>query len=407
MNPLQFPWLDIAIAVALAGSLSLSHVKDPNRAFRWGLLFTGVVFVCTFLAWLGFYIEGSAGVWPIGHLQQYLFGRQPLGLDEVNAPLLPAVALMHFLTALATARTKMRWFSSSWSLAVESIHLATFACKEPVVLIALLAIGTLPPLIELVNRGQPTRLYVLHMALFVILMTVGWFALQTAADEVEAAWASAALLAAVLVRAGVAPTHCWLTDWFEHASFGNALLHVIPLSGVYAVIRLILPIAPSWVLNGIAIASLATAIYAAGMAAVQRDVRRFFAYLFLSHASLVLVGLQLHTAVSLTGALALWFSVILSLGGFGLALRALESRFGRLSLIAHHGLFEHSPTLAVCFLLTGLASVGFPGTLGFVSTDLLVDGAISSNLTIGIAVIAAAALNGIAIIRAYLLLFTG
>ena len=51
--------------------------------------------------------------------------------------------------------------------------------------------------------------------------------------------------------------------------------------------------------------SLATAAYAAGMAVVQREARRFFAYLFLSHASLILVGLELHTTVSLTGALAL------------------------------------------------------------------------------------------------------
>jgi NADH-quinone oxidoreductase subunit M len=54
-----------------------------------------------------------------------------------------------------------------------------------------------------------------------------------------------------------------------------------------------------------------------------------------------------------------------------------------------------------------LASVGFPGTLGFVATDLLVDGAVSVNLGVGLAVIAASALTGIAIVRVYLLLFTG
>ena len=96
------------------------------------------------------------------------------------------------------------------------------------------------------------------------------------------------------------------------------------------------------------------------MATIQRETRRFFAHLFLSHASLVLVGLELHTELSLTASLCLWFSVILSLGGFGLTLRALEARFGRLSLTDYHGLYEHSPTLAVCFLLTGLASVGLP-----------------------------------------------
>jgi NADH-quinone oxidoreductase subunit M len=143
------------------------------------------------------------------------------------------------------------------------------------------------------------------------------------------------------------------------------------------------------------------------MASVQRDCRRLFANLFLSHASLVLVGLELHTEMSLTGSLCLWFSVILSLGGFGLTIRAIESRFGRLPLVGYLGLYEHSPALAVCFLLTGLACVGFPGTLGFISTELLVDSAVEVSPYIGIAVVAAAALNGIAVVRAYLIVFTG
>ncbi len=109
-----------------------------------------------------------------------------------------------------------------------------------------------------------------------------------------------------------------MTDWFEHASPGIALLFVVPLSGVYAAVRLVLPIGPGWVLQSIGLLSLFTAVYAAGMATIQRETRRFFAHLFLSHSSLVLVGLELHTELSLTASLCLWFSVILSLGGFGL-----------------------------------------------------------------------------------------
>ena len=50
-----------------------------------------------------------------------------------------------------------------------------------------------------------------------------------------------------LVRCGTVPAHCWVTDWFEHTSFGIALLFVTPLAGVYAAVRLVLPIAPDWV----------------------------------------------------------------------------------------------------------------------------------------------------------------
>ncbi|MBL8799559.1 MAG: oxidoreductase, partial [Planctomycetia bacterium] len=404
MSIWSLPWLELAIVGALLGALALRVFQDPTRAWRWGLSFTTVPLTCAMLASMAFYCGGAAeGRWDV---QSQLFGKRVFGLDELSAPLAPLVALLHFLTALATGRTKMRRFSLSWSLASESLRLAIFGCLDPWMLVLLLVVSTVPGLIELINRGQPTRVYILHLGLFVTLLLTGWAGVS-AADGAAPDWATAALLAAVLIRCGTVPFHCWLTDWFEHASFGNALLFVTPLPGVYAAFRLVLPIAPDWVLQSIGAFSLLTAVYAAGMAVVQQDARRFFAYLSLSHAALVLVGLELHTAVSLTGALALWVSAALSLTGLGLTIRALEARFGRLSLRDFRGLYDHSPALAVCFLTTGLASVGYPGTLGFVAGELLVEGAVQANLLVGLAVALAAALNGIAIVRAYFLLFTG
>jgi NADH-quinone oxidoreductase subunit M len=408
MRLLLIPWLELSIVLALLGSLLVSRVREPGAAARWGMALTGIVFACTFLAWLGFFLGVTTVSDRSWSVQPWLFGRRVFELDGLSAPLVPAVALLHFLTAVATSRARMRQFSFSWSLASESIRLAMFSCKASWLLVGLLALCTVPAYIELRNRRRPTGVYTLHMLVFVGLMVLGWGAVEASVGrQTPSVWATVPLLLAILVRSGTVPAHCWVTDWFEHASFGNALLFMAPLVGVYAAVRLVLPIAPDWVLYSIGVSSLVTAVYAAGMSLIQQDTRRFFAYLFLSHASMVLVGLELSTALSLTGSLCLWFSVILSLGGFGLTLRALESRFGRLSLSEFHGLYEHTPILAACFLLTGLATVGFPGTIGFVSTDLLVDSAVEVNPSIGIAVVAAAALNGISVLRAYLRLFTG
>jgi NADH-quinone oxidoreductase subunit M len=409
MNLLYLPWLEFAIAVGLIGSPLVSRLRDPNRAYRWGLLCTGLSFGSALLAWLVFVYGVPGELTRRYSVQPHVFGRVIFGLDELSAPLVPTVALLHFLTAVSTARTHMRRFSFSWSLAAEAMRLATFSCKEPWVLIGLLAISTLPPYVELKNRGRPTRVYALHMALFVGLLVFGWAIVERNAhlSEAPAWWVTVPILAAILLRCGTIPAHCWLTDWFEHASPGIALLHVLPLSGVYAAVRLLLPIGEEWVLHSISLLSLITAVYAAGMANIQRETRRFFAYLFLSIASLVLVGLELETEFSLTASLCIWYSVIVSLGGFGLTFRALEARFGRLALTRYYGLYEHSPTLAVFFLLTGLACVGFPGTLGYIATECLVDSAVEVNPYIGIAVVATAALNGIAVVRAYFFLFTG
>ena len=98
----------------------------------------------------------------------------------------------------------------------------------------------------------------------------------------------------------------------------------------------------------------------------------------------------------------MWLSAALSLAGLGLTLRALEARFGRLSMDRFRGLYDHAPALAACFLLTGLGSVGFPGTLGFVAAELRIDAVIAANPAAGVAMVLAAAVNGIAVVRAYL-----
>jgi NADH-quinone oxidoreductase subunit M len=143
------------------------------------------------------------------------------------------------------------------------------------------------------------------------------------------------------------------------------------------------------------------------MALVQHEARRFFCYLFLSHSSLVLVGLEVATKIGLTGALCVWLSVGLSLAGFGLTLRSVEARTGRLSLDEFHGLYECMPMLAILFLLTGLGSIGFPGTLGFVGAELLIEGAVQVYPLVGTALVFVAALNGLAMLHAYFRVFTG
>jgi NADH-quinone oxidoreductase subunit M len=198
-----------------------------------------------------------------------------------------------------------------------------------------------------------------------------------------------------------------MPDMFSRASFGTALLYVTPMPGVYAATRLVLPIAPGWMMHGIVLISLFTAIYTAGLALVQKEARRFYSYLFLSNSSLVLVGLELATPIGLTGSLSLWLSVALALGGFGLTLRCVESRIGPFTIDVYRGLYNHMPALGGFFLLTGLASVGFPGTVGFVGMELIVEGVTQAYPLIGMAVVIAAALNGIAVVMAYLRIFAG
>jgi NADH-quinone oxidoreductase subunit M len=418
MSELNLPWSELALFASLLGAgFSASRGRDPEVSRRWALLFSSICLALCVAGWLDFITPDAEGPdapkpWSFA---RYLLGRDLFVIDELNAPLLPLTALVYLLTVAATPRTKLKRFSFPLNLISETLILATFASKDPWQIIGFLAVGVLPIYFNLRSRHKPTRVFVLHMGAYIACLAAGWAIID--ADGHMGTYASvglALLTLAVFIRSGIVPFHCWITDLFEHSSFGTAMLFVVPMPGVYVAVRLMLPIAPEWVLRTLGMAALITAIYAAGMVLIQREARRFFCFLLLSHKALVLVGLdtilairQGHGPLGLTGGLCVWLSLALSLTGVGLTLRALEARHGRLSLISFHGLGEYTPTLAVCFLLTGLATVGFPGTFGFLGTELLVDGAVRAYAYIGIAVVVVAAMNGIAMMRAYFLLFTG
>jgi NADH-quinone oxidoreductase subunit M len=408
MTELHFPWLEACILIPLIGGICVGQLRDAELARKWCVMLCAGAFAMTVGAWLDFYLLHANQADDRWHLMTSLVGRELFVVDQLSAPLLPLVTLLYVLTAMSTLRTKLRRFSFAWMLVSESITLATFACKAPWGIIALVSLRTVPLFLEMRARGKPTRVFVLHMATFVTLLVVGWWLVEREGrGQVHSLWAILPLLAAILIRSGIAPFHCWVTDLFEHATFGAAVMFVTPIAGAYLAVRLMLPIAPDWALSSMGILSLITAVYAAGMAFVQKDARRFFCYLFLSHSSLVLVGLAMATPIGLTGALCVWLSIGLAMAGFGLTLRALEARLGRLSLANYQGLYDHTPDLAMCFLLTGLAGIGFPGTFGFIGTELLVNGAVATSRYVGVTVVIAAALNGIAVVYAYFLLFTG
>ncbi|MEZ6060996.1 MAG: proton-conducting transporter membrane subunit [Planctomycetaceae bacterium] len=408
MSELHLPWLELSVIIPLLGGLWVSQMVNRDRARTVSIAICTVTLLCAAGEWIDFSSLGQFEAHDHWNVPGNLFHTDIFVVDELSAPLLPLAAMLYAVTVMTTLRTKVNRFSFGWTLFSEAILLATLSCREPWVIVGLLSLATIPPWIEIRHRRQSSRFYCLHMGLFVVLLCAGQALVPADASAANPPLIAGCLLtAAALIRSGVAPLHCWITDLFEKVTFGTGLLFVTPMTGAYAVIRLVLPIAPDWALQSIAIVSLFTAVYAAGMALVQHDSRRFFCYVFLSHSSLVLVGLEMATPVGLTGALCVWLSVGISLLGFGLTLRSIEARTGRLSLDSFHGLYEHTPVLAGLFLLTSLASIGFPGTIGFVGTELLIEGVVAVYPLVGLAMVLAAALNGIAVVLAYFRVFTG
>lgn len=408
MSHLHFPWLEFAIAVLLLGAAGIRWVRRAELA-RIGALGTlALSLLATAGAWLDLEWSQTFAAHDRWDLLRSIFGKDLLFVDEVSAPLLTLISLLGFLTVLATLRTKVQRLPFSGLLLTQAIWQALLSSEEPWLLIGLMGISIIPLWLELKSRNRPVRVFLVHMLAHILLLVVGWGLITgSPADGMVRSIGFGCLVISLLIRGGVCPFHCWVTDLFEHASFAGALLFVAPMASAYLGVRLLLPTGPGWSLQLVTLAAVLCAMYSAGMAWVQQEPRRYFSFLFLSHSALVLVGLETVSTEALTGGLCVWFAASLSLAGFGLTLRAVESRLGRLSLADFHGLYDHMPNLAALFLITGLASVGFPGTIGFVSTELLVDGIIHEYPWMGLGVVLASVLNGISILRVYFRIFAG
>jgi NADH-quinone oxidoreductase subunit M len=120
-----------------------------------------------------------------------------------------------------------------------------------------------------------------------------------------------------------------------------------------------------------------------------------------------MAGLDCTSVTALAGGLLVWLSAGLAFAGLARAVLVLEARRGRLELTAYHGGYERMPLLAISFLAMGLACTGFPGTLGFVAQELLVEGAVDAFPVMGFAIVIASALTGLAVMRMYFSLFCG
>jgi NADH-quinone oxidoreductase subunit M len=215
------------------------------------------------------------------------------------------------------------------------------------------------------------------------------------------------IVIAALVRKGIVPFHAWVPEVFDHGRLGPAILFNAPQLGAYMTVVLIVPRASPEMLRVIALLALGTAVYGAALALVQHSARRACGYLFMSQSALVMAGLDCTSVTALAGGLLVWLSAGLGFAGLARCVLVLEARRGRLSLTTYHGGYERMPVLAISFLAMGLACTGFPGTLGFIGQELLVDGAVDVFPVMGFAVVIASALTGLAVLRMYFSLFCG
>ncbi len=363
-----------------------------------------------------------AWCWHAGGLRTLMWGAHLAGgaivtIDGLSALLMPFIAVVDLAILLAAPRRALSPEGVSRTLCGVAATFAMLATSHPVALVVLWIVSSTATWAAIRGSlgGRPTaRVYALAIGVAVVLMAVG-----TALLVADPPWLRShgtvgavggwLVSVAVMIRKGLVPFHSWYPAIFTGGPLASALTATMPQVASYTAVRLLVGhadgVGPELVF--LSNAALVTAAYGAALAVVQRDARGLLGYLAMSQSAMVLAGIAATVPMELIGALAVWVSSGLALTGIGLVVWALESRAGRISLDSLQGRFADAPALAAFFLLFGLASLGFPGTLSFVADDLIISGALGSQTHAGILVILTTVFSGIAVIRGWFRIFGG
>jgi len=188
-------------------------------------------------------------------------------------------------------------------------------------------------------------------------------------------WLFLAFLASFAVKLPMWPVHTWLPDAHVQApTAGSVILAGVLLKlGGYGFIRFSLPMFPDgsamfvplvFVLSGIAV------VYTSLVALVQRDMKKLIAYSSVAHMAFVTFGLFAMNRQGIEGAMILMLSHGLASGALFLIVGVVYDRLHTREIARYGGLADNMPGYALLFMVFTMASVGLPGTSGFVGEFL-------------------------------------
>jgi NADH-quinone oxidoreductase subunit M len=192
-------------------------------------------------------------------------------------------------------------------------------------------------------------------------------------------WLWLAFFASFAVKMPMWPVHTWLPDAHVQApTAGSVILAGVLLKmGGYGFIRFSLPMFPEgsatfvplvFILSGIAI------VYTSLVALVQRDMKKLIAYSSVAHMAFVTFGLFAFNRQGMEGAVIVMLSHGLVSGALFLCVGVVYDRLHTREIAQYGGVSNNMPGYALLFLLFTMASVGLPGTSGFVGEFLALVG---------------------------------
>ncbi len=208
--------------------------------------------------------------------------------------------------------------------------------------------------------------------------------------QLQLPWASQVILLGILlvgfgIKIPLVPFHTWLPDTYVTASPPVAILlgGVLAKLGTYGIFRFGLGLFPeAWAVlsPGLAVWAAISVLYGSVTAIAQKDIKRMVAYSSIGHMGYVMLGGAAFTELSLIGAISQMVSHGLILALLFHLVGLVEAKVGTRQLDVLNGLMNPLrglPMVSALLVLSGMASAGIPGLVGFITEFLVFQGSYS------------------------------
>lgn len=204
-----------------------------------------------------------------------------------------------------------------------------------------------------------------------------------------ATWAFVFFMIAFAIKIPLFPFHTWLPDAYTEAPVAATFLlsAIMAKIGVYAVIRFVMPLFAEELGRYALILCYSGVIgmMYCGIAAIgQNDFKKMLAFSSASHMGIIALGIFCFNSQALTGTLYQIVAHATSTGVLFVLLGIIEERSHTRSISDLGGIAKQAPYFAFFFAITMLASVGLPGTSGFIGEFLIILGAVKFNVLVGV-----------------------
>lgn len=284
-------------------------------------------------------------------------------------------------------------------LVLESLVIGTFAALDLLLFYLFFEAVLIPMYLIIGIWGGQNRIYAAYkfflytlagsvlflLALLYLYFTFGTTDIPTLMQQAPSLgaqvqkWLWVALFASFAVKVPMWPVHTWLPDAHVQApTAGSVILAGILLKlGAYGFLRFSLPMLPEashYFAPFVFALSIIAVIYASLVALVQEDMKKLIAYSSIAHMGFVTLGIFAFNQQAVEGAVIQMVSHGIVSGALFLCVGVVYDRMHTREIKQYGGVTNIMPYFAAFFMLFTMASVGLPGTSGFVGEILVLVG---------------------------------